>query len=122
MALAIFASGCGRDDIDRLGRVGSKAAAKLESITGGARGKLATSWTALRGSLGEGTPDSRVDLRLRWDKALSGIDVEVTSLAAGIVRLRGVVGSEEQRRHVIGLAQDTDGVAKVVDELKVSTP
>jgi osmotically-inducible protein OsmY len=120
LGVAILVSGCGRDDIDRLGRVGTKAAAKFEAMTGGARGKLVNGWTALRGSLGETTPDSRVALRLRWDRGLAGIEFEVSSPTAGEVRLRGVVADEDQHRKAIGLAQETEGVEKVVDELKVS--
>jgi osmotically-inducible protein OsmY len=120
LGMALLVTGCGREDIDRLGRVGNKAAAKLEAMTGGARGKLVNGLVALRGSLSETTLDSRVALRLRWDKALAGIDFEVALVTPGVVRLRGTVADEEQRRKAIGIAQDTEGVEKVVDELKLA--
>jgi osmotically-inducible protein OsmY len=120
LGVAVMVTGCGREDIDRLGRVGSKAAEKLEAMTGGARGKLANGLMALRGSFSEATPDSRVALRLRWDKALAGINFEVAATTPGVVRLRGVVTDEEQHRKAVGIAQETEGVEKVVDEVKVS--
>jgi osmotically-inducible protein OsmY len=116
-ALVVLASGCSREDADRLARIGSKTADKLDGITAGARGKLANGWQAVRSSLGDATPDSRVDLRLRWDKALAGTSLRVTSPSPGVVRLQGEVGDMEQRRRAVGLAETTQGVEKVVDEL-----
>jgi hypothetical protein len=120
LGAAALAGGCGREDADRLGRIGRKAAARLEEATGGPRGKLANGWAAIRGSLGDTTPDSRVALRLRWDKALAGSDVRVTSPVPGTIRLQGKVASLDQRQRAVGLAETTEGVEKVVDELSLA--
>jgi osmotically-inducible protein OsmY len=117
---ALLAGGCGREDVDRLGRIGRKAAARLEEATGGPRGKLANGWAALRGSLADTTPDSRVQLRLRWDKSLAGADVHVSAPVSGTVRLQGRVANLDQRQRAVGLAETTQGVEKVLDELTVS--
>jgi hypothetical protein len=122
LVLAVLAGGCGREDVDRLGRVGRKAAAHLEQVSGGPRGKLANGWAALRGSLGETTPDSRVALRLRWDKSLAGLDLKVTSAGPGVVRLEGKVAAPEQRQRAVNLAETTEGVDKVLDEMTAPGP
>jgi hypothetical protein len=114
--------GCGQDDADRLARMGHKAAAKFDDVTAGARDKLARGWSAVRGTLSEATPDGRVSLRLGWDKQLSGSSIEVSSPAAGVVRLQGKVANVEQQRRAVGLAEATEGVEKVVDELTVGRP
>jgi osmotically-inducible protein OsmY len=120
LGFALLAGGCGRDDADRLARIGKLSAAQLDGATGGARAKLTRGWEAVRGSLGESTPDARVALRLRWDKRLAGLEVRVTSPAAGVVQLEGAVASPEQRDRAVELAQSTEGVEKVVDALSVA--
>ncbi len=118
----LLAGGCGREDVDRLGRIGRLAAARLEQASGGPRGKLANGWAAIRGSLGETTPDSRVALRLRWDKSLAGSDLRVTSPVPGTVRLQGTLANLDQRQRAVALAETTEGVEKVLDETTVPQP
>jgi osmotically-inducible protein OsmY len=122
MCMGLVASGCGREDADRLARVGNKTVEKLEGVTAGARGKLANGWQAMRGSLSESTPDSRVDLRLRWDKQLAGAGIRVFSPSPGVVALRGEVVDVEQQRRAVGIAESTQGVEKVIDELVIPNP
>ena len=118
LALACLAAGCGKD-ADCLARVGKKSAARLDAMTGGARTRLADGWEAVRGSVGEATLDSRVAVRLRWDKDLAGADLQVHSPAPGVVRLQGTVADLRQRQRAVALAQSTQGVEAVTDELKV---
>jgi osmotically-inducible protein OsmY len=122
LTLAFLAGGCSREDTDRLGRVGRLTAAKLEAATGGAQGKIVSGWQALRGSLGDTTPESRVFLRLHWDKMLAGLHVRVTATDPGVVRLEGTVASFDQRSRAVGLAHTTEGVQEVIDALTVGKP
>ena len=117
LALACAAAGCGQD-ADCLARVGTKSAAKLGAMTGGARARLSDGWQAVRGSVGEATLNSRVAVRLRWDKELAGADVQVQSPAPGVIRLRGTVANLAQRQRAVALARSTQGVEVVTDELK----
>jgi osmotically-inducible protein OsmY len=117
--LAAAACGCNSQDVGCLAHVGRLTAAKLDGLTGGARGKLATGWEAVRGSWSDATLDSKVALRLRWDKALAGADVRVQAAGTGVVRLRGAVTDLGQRRRAVDLAQSTHGVNRVLDELTV---
>lgn len=118
LALACAAAGCGKD-ADCLARVGKKSAERLDAVTGGARTRLSDGWQAVRGSVGEATLDSRVAVRLRWDKDLAGAELQVHSPAPGVVRLQGTVADLRQRQRAVALAQSTEGVAAVTDELKV---
>jgi osmotically-inducible protein OsmY len=57
--------------------------------------------------------------RLRWDKGLAGTAVQVDTPGTGVVRLQGIVADDQQRRRAVDLAESTQGVEKVVDELTV---
>jgi osmotically-inducible protein OsmY len=122
LVVLVCSAGCGREDADRLARVGHKAAEKFEDVTAGAQAKLANGWKAVRGSLGEATTDSRVALRLSWDKSLAGAGIRVSSQQPGVVHLHGSVADVEQQRRAVNLAETTQGVEKVVDELTVPRP
>ena len=63
---------------------------------------------------------SRVYSRLHWDKALVGSALEVEVFADGTTVLRGAVPDEATRKRASGLARDTVGVTRVVDELVVA--
>jgi osmotically-inducible protein OsmY len=110
--------GCSREDADRIGLICQKAVDKMEAVSG-AKGKAAGSWEALRGSLSDVALESRVAVRLRWDRALNDAEVRVLPAGPGTVRLRGAVG-EEQRRRALELAQSTVGVDKVLDEFNAT--
>src|SRR4051812_44268520 len=90
-ALALLVCGCGGQDVDRLGRFCSMTAAKFNDMVGGSHGKLANGWDAVCGAISETTPDARVAVRLRWDKALTNADIQVQPVGPGVIRLQGNV-------------------------------
>ena len=120
-ALALLVCGCG-EDVDRLGRIGSKAAGKFQDMTGGRNGKLADGWQAVCGALGDTTPEARVAVRLRWDKQLSDADIQATTTGPGVVRLQGTVADAAQQQRAKELAESTQGVEQVVNELAMGGP
>ena len=61
----------------------------------------------------------RVYVRLHWDKALQDASISVDVAKDGRTTLRGTVASEEAKTKAAQLADDTIGVQRVVDELKV---
>jgi hypothetical protein len=115
-------AGCNRQDADRLARVGRTTATQLSNLAGGPHGKLATGLEAMRGALGHATIDSRVAIRLEWDKDLANLDLRVLTTEPGVVRLEGKIADEKQRRRAVSLAASTLGVRQVVDALKVQEP
>lgn len=63
---------------------------------------------------------ARVKTRLLWNSNVSGLSIDVNA-EQGEVTLSGAVDSQEQAALAIAITENTDGVAKVVDELKVQT-
>jgi osmotically-inducible protein OsmY len=119
LGLALFLCGCGNQDVECLGRVCRKTAGKLDTLTGGAREKLADGWQAVRAAWGEATLDSRVATRLRWDKALTDAEVKVSATGPGTVQLQGTVADLAEKQRAVELANSTQGVEKVEDLLEV---
>jgi len=120
--LALLACGCGGEDVDRLGRICTKAAGKVQDMAGGSHGKMANGWQVVCGAVSDTTPEARVAVRLRWDKLLADADVRVKSAGPGAVRLEGTVADASQQVRAKELTESTQGVEQVVDELTVGKP
>ena len=118
-ALALLVCGCGGQDVDRLGRICSMTAGKFNDMAGGSHGKLANGWDAVCGAISETTPDARVAVRLRWDKALTNADIQVQPAGPGVIRLQGNVIDAAQQQRAGELAESTQGVEQVVNELVI---
>jgi osmotically-inducible protein OsmY len=118
----VLICGCSNQDADRLCKVGRKVSARLESAAGGSRGKMANSWLAMRGAMGEARLDCRVLVRLRWEQTLAESDIRVEMTAPGVVKLLGSVNNFQERRRAIEVANSTVGVKQVDDELTVLVP
>lgn len=106
------------DDLDILARAGRKARAQVTAVMPEGR-KLAGPLAAFRA--GDALPvEERVRVRIQTDKAMIGADVTVIATAtAGEVRLRGTVASGGQKLRAIELANATNGVETVTEELAV---
>ncbi|MBX5492908.1 MAG: BON domain-containing protein [Chloroflexi bacterium] len=82
-------------------------------------------WLGLRGAGQDSRsglmPDERITRAVRERLAARGLDtprLDVTTVD-NVVYLRGRVGSSDERAAVVGVARETPGVARVVDELKL---
>ena len=94
-------------------------AAKFNDMAGGPHGKLANGWDAVCGAISETTPEARVAVRLRWDKALDKADIQVQPAGPGVIRLQGNVTDAAQQQRAGELAEATQGVEQVVNELVI---
>lgn len=65
-------------------------------------------------------PDDAVRARLAADKRFAGVEFKVTA-DGGVVTLRGVVPDARVKRLAAGVAENTVGVERVIDELAVPT-
>ena len=119
--VAVAVSGFGAEDASRLGRIGRLIAARAESLSGGAGGKLTAGLQAAASVSGDASLASRVQARLRWEKELADTAIEVTE-DGSTVELKGKVANQDQKRRAVELAQGTAGVDKVVDSLESSSP
>ncbi|SRR5260370_32767159 len=121
LAVTSLAGGCSSQDSEGLKRVCHKATERGQDLTGGSHSKLATTWQALRGSAGANAIDSRVAIRLSWDKTLAAADIRVTVSEPGVVKLEGTITDQGQRGRAVELAKATQGVTDVVDALEIKT-
>jgi hypothetical protein len=140
---AVLVCGCGADDTDRLARIGRKTMARCDTMTVSLRGKVSAGLEAVRSSLPQVNPaqirqdpppftppaavattpvDARVLWRIRWDKSLAGADIQVESPSSGVVQLRGIVNDLTRQRHAVELAETTEGVDRVVNDLGLKQP
>ena len=71
---------------------------------------------------GEAISDTWITTKVKWfylgDDVLKGSKISVTTTNR-VVTLTGSVLTEAARKHAVALAQDTDGVTKVVDNLTI---
>jgi osmotically-inducible protein OsmY len=112
----VLAAGCNRQDTETLTRLSKKVVARAEAVTGEVRTGAAASWQGPAEDAVPGGAEARVAARLRWDKQLADVPIEVVPLGNG-VELRGKVRNLEQRRRAVMLADSTAGVEGVKDSL-----
>jgi hyperosmotically inducible protein len=71
---------------------------------------------------GDKIDDAWITTKVKWfmmgDDLLKGSDINVDT-SSNVVTLKGTVKTEAGRARAIALAKDTDGVKRVVDELKI---
>ena len=122
LGVVVLAAGCDSEDADRLARVGRKVNEKFHTLTGGPQEKLSSGWLAMRSNFDDATLDTRVSVRLRWDKSLTAASIQVSTVSEGVVELKGKVTDLNQRRRAVEVAQSTAGVNEVKDSLVAATP
>lgn len=103
-------------DGQRLAAVSRLSAAKVRNAMPPALNVIAPV-DALRKELPT-RPDDAVRARLTADKRFAGVEFKVTA-EGNVVTLRGVVPDARVKRLAVGVAENTVGVEKVVDELAV---
>jgi hypothetical protein len=122
LGCAALLCGCDGQDPERLARIGRLTFTKLESLAGDPNGKLANGWQAVLAPLGGTSLDSRVALRLRWDRSLAGSEIRVQTVGPGVVRLQGMVGDGAARSRAVEVAEATQGVETVENALIIQGP
>ena len=118
LAAVLSLPGCGSDDSEQLAKVARLSAAKLEELSGGAPNKVAVSLETMRANWSEPTLDTRVLLRLRWDRDLQNTAIHVGA-SDGVIELKGCVHDFAQQQRAVQVARTTLGVVDVVDSLEV---
>jgi osmotically-inducible protein OsmY len=121
VALLAGIGGCEGQDADHLEHAAHLLADKFDGWTGGAEKRLATGLQALRTEGDQLSLDARVGARLRWDKLLDGVQIQVQARESAI-ELKGTVTTVDQRRRAVELAESTAGVDKVTDSLEGPRP
>jgi osmotically-inducible protein OsmY len=121
LAGLVALGGCSRQDADRLARVGRKGMGKAEAAVGSLNNNLAHGWPGGVDAFGDAGLDQRVAARLRWDRTLAALTIDVQAHGKEI-ELKGKVQDLTQRRRAVELAETTAGVEKVTDLLQTEAP
>lgn len=116
LAPIILATGCNRHDTESLSRIGRKIVDRASAAGSGVREKLDVLKVA-RGGLG--SLQERVAVRLRWEKMLADMALEVV-VSGTEIELKGTVKTAEQRARAVELAEATVGVERVLVSLTVA--
>ncbi|MFL5245191.1 MAG: BON domain-containing protein [Gemmataceae bacterium] len=114
-------SGCDHEEVDRVNRVGQKVSERCQSAITGGENSLSAGLEAMRTNWNEAAVDTRVSLRLRWEKSLADAAIKV-SVTEGVVELKGTIVNESQRQTAVSMAKSTVGVENVKDEMTVAAP
>jgi hyperosmotically inducible protein len=99
-----MATGCNRADTDENAR---RAGAQMRELAGRAGEQMADSWLA-----------TKIQAQYFADDDVKARDIRV-SARDGVVMLRGVVDSEQEREEALSIARNTDGVERIEDQLSV---
>jgi osmotically-inducible protein OsmY len=76
--------------------------------------------TTLAGRFDAGWTTTKIQAQYFADADVKGRNIDVTTDAAGTVTLRGRVESEAERQEALRIAGATEGVRRVVDELRLA--
>ena len=107
--LTLIAVGCGRQDTEGLARIGRKLADRTDVWIGECRDQF---------DFSDGSVQGRVTQRLRWEKKLADLAIEVKT-RGGEVELSGIVPDHQLKLRAIEVTENTTGVEKVIDNLQV---
>ena len=111
LLLALVLAGCNHQDTEALTSIAKKVQTRTEAVTGDLKTTAASSWH-VAADLGV---EGHVAARIRWDKDLAELAIEVLPCGTG-VELRGKVFNLELHRPVM-IAETTVGVEGVKDSL-----
>ena len=83
-----------------------------------ARDKTAHAADATMRALENGRLTTKIKAKMALDDSVKALDLNIDT-QNGVVTLMGEVRSEADRQRALALARETEGVTKVVDQLKV---
>ena len=108
--------GCNRQDTECLSSMGRKIVDRVSAASAACRQKF----DGIKGPKGGGDNlHDRVTLRLRWEKTLADLPLEV-AVSGQEIELKGTVSTVEQRARAVELAESTTGVERVSVSLIVT--
>lgn len=105
-------------------RVGEKVDGAVQSLKRGvssASEAIRDQYEKARTSVHDMGVAARIYGRVHWDKTLTNAKIDVDVQKGGVAVLKGTVSDAVARAKAVELAQDTVGVARVVDQLSIQT-
>ncbi len=112
LALLLAGAGCQRHDTEGLARIGRKLRDRAEAWSADFRDQFQLDLA------GDNSLETRLTQRLRGDKALADLAIEI-KVNGKEIELNGIVADLALKRRAVDLAEATVGVEKVVDNLQL---
>lgn len=106
-----------REPIDRE-RARERGARAGEAVADEVGDRAASAAATAREALSDGSLTAKIKAKMALDDRVKALDIDIDTVN-GVVTLRGVVRSAEDKERALQLARDTDGVRSVNDELQV---
>ncbi len=122
-AAAIFAvSGAWSQDGlgERIGETLDRTVGQLREQTGELAEDLRAGFARAKRAVDRMSVEARVYARLHWDKDLGDAELSIDVEDDGAAVIEGVVKSEDAKAKASRLAEDTVGVTRVANRLKVA--
>jgi osmotically-inducible protein OsmY len=108
-------------DVERATERGTALANKAAEQAGKAAQKTGEAVTQVEGAIASGTLTAKIKSKMALDDTVKARTINVDT-SGSVVTLSGVVATPEERTRAIRLAEETDGVTRVVDQLEVRRP
>src|SRR5262249_15234614 len=103
-------AGCNRQDTECLSSMGRKIVDRVSLASAACRQRFDGGFKATKDTKSSGDNlHDRVTLRLRWEKALADLPLEVV-VSGQDIELKGTVNTPEQRNRAVEVAESTTGV------------
>ena len=106
--------------------IGQKAGEKFDAAVQDIKGGLNKAGEAVKDRYAKAKQsarslnvEARIYSRLHWDKALNEGSVELSSDQPGVFTLTGQVADLAAKKRAVDLAETTEGVTRVVDQLSI---
>lgn len=116
LLLVVLLPGCKTRDGDLLGQIFHRTGQKTQTALGGASTTFAN---RVRGTLTQIGIADRVVGRLRWDRYLEDVNVQVETVGEGVIRIEGTVADSSTKQRLLDLARATTGVVSVEDSIRL---
>lgn len=122
LAVGAFFLGYGIDDFRGIDEpratVGTSGTEKAREVGAQIGERTAEAASATRRAIDDGRLTAKIKAKMALDDSVKALELDVDSVA-GVVTVRGTVRSETEHQRAIALARETDGVLRVVDEVRV---
>jgi osmotically-inducible protein OsmY len=105
-------------DVERATERGSELANRAAEQAGKAAQKTGEAVTQVEGAIASGTLTAKIKSKMALDDAVKARTINVDTVGS-VVTLTGVVETADERARAMRLAEETDGVTRVVDKLEV---
>ena len=105
-------------DADRARQRGSELANTAVEQAGKAAEKAGAAVTQVEGAIASGALTAKIKSKMALDDAVKARTINVDT-AGSVVTLTGVVATRSERERAVRLAEETDGVTRVVDKLEI---